>query len=230
MDPATLVGFWAVLFLGTHLAISSAAIRPRVVALIGEQPYRGVYSLVSFATFIPLVVVFANHKHAGAMLWNLRPFAPVRWLAWLLMLTAMVLFAASLKNPSPVTIGAPSSNTSPRGVLKITRHPGFTAFTLFGLAHMLMNGFIGDLLFFGTFPALGILGGMHQDSRKLGQIGDAYRRFMAETSFFPGVALWQGRQRWVQGDTPWLWVAVGAAVTVLIVVVHPMIFGGHPLG
>jgi uncharacterized membrane protein len=85
-------------------------------------------------------------------------------------------------------------------------------------------------LFFGTFPALGILGGLHQDSRKLRQMGDVYRRFLAETSFFPGLALWQGRQRWAGGDTQWLPLAIGAVVTVLIVVVHPMVFGGHPLG
>ena len=68
MDAVALIGFWAALFLMTHLGISSAAIRPRLVGAIGEQPYRGIYSLVSFATFVPLVVVFARHKHAGAML------------------------------------------------------------------------------------------------------------------------------------------------------------------
>lgn len=230
MDPVASIGFWAALFLITHLGISSSAVRPRLVAAVGEQPYRGVYSLISFATFIPLVVVFAYHKHAGAMLWNLRDVAPVRWLAWLMMLASLILVVAGFANPSPAGIAGASAGPTARGVLKITRHPGFTAFTLFGLAHILMNGSTGDLLFFGTFPAVGILGGLHQDQRKIGQMGDVYRKFLAATSFFPGAALWQGRQRWSSDDMPWLPIAIGIATTVVIVLVHPMIFGGYPLG
>src|SRR5205807_409693 len=110
-----------------------------------------------------------------AVLWNLRPVAPVRWLAWLMMLFAFTFFAASLSNPNPGTIGAPTSTRSPRGVIKITRHPGFVAFSLFGFAHMLTNGFVGDLIFFATFPAVSIIGGRHQDHRKLADIGESYR-------------------------------------------------------
>jgi uncharacterized membrane protein len=45
------------------------------------------------------------------------------------------------------------------GIQKVTRHPSFIAFAIFGFAHMLMNGWAGDILFFGSFPALSILGG-----------------------------------------------------------------------
>jgi uncharacterized membrane protein len=229
MHPVALITVWALAFLVTHLGISSAPIRPRLVAVLGEQPYRGVYSLVGFATLVPLCVVFARHKHAGAMLWDLRAIAPVRWLTWLLMLAAFVFIVASFLNPNPATAGKPSSD-APHGILKITRHPGFVAFTLFGLAHMLMNGSLGDLIFFATFPALGILGGFHQDRRKLRELGESYRRFMEQTSFLPGAAIWQGRQHWEPSDIPWMPIAVGSPVTVLVVLVHPVLFGGHPLG
>ncbi len=230
MDPVVLIGFWAAIFLTTHLGVSSSAIRPRLVAAVGEQPYRGIYSLIGFATLIPLVIVFARNKHAGPILWNLRDVAPVRWLAWLMMLAALILLAGSFVSPNPATVGAPSASGGARGILKITRHPSFVAFTMFGLAHMLMNGFVGDLLFFATFPALGIFGGLHQDRRKLQELGDKYRRLMDETSFFPGAALWQGRQQWKPSDMPWTAIGIGAAATVLIVFLHPMLFGGHPLG
>ena len=230
MDPVTLIALWAALFLITHLAVSSSAIRPRLVAAVGESPYRGIYSLISFATLVPLVIVFFRNKHAGPMLWNLRDVAPVRWLVWLMMLAAFILFVASLINPNPGAVGAPSSAGTPRGILKLTRHPSFVALSIFGLAHMLMNGFAGDVLFFATFPAVGILGGMHQDRRKLSELGDNYRRFMAETSFFPGAALMSGRQRWTQADTPWMTILIGVATAAIVVAVHPMIFGGNPLG
>jgi uncharacterized membrane protein len=230
MDPVALIGFWAALFLITHLSISSAAIRPRLVAAVGQVPYRGIYSLISVATLVPLIVIFFHNKHAGPMLWNLRDVSPVRWLAWLMMLAALILFVASLINPNPGAFGAPSSAGKAHGVLKITRHPSFVALSMFGLAHMMMNGFAGDLIFFATFPALGILGGLHQDRRKLREIGDRYRAFMAETSFFPGAALLSGRQRWTANDTPWLTIAIGIAATALLVTFHPVLFGGHPLG
>ncbi len=229
MDPVVLIAFWAALFLITHLGVSSVAIRPRLVAAVGESPYRGIYSLISFATLVPLVIVFFHNKHAGPMLWNLRDVGPARWLVWLMMPAAFVLLIAGLINPNPGAVGAPSSAGTARGVLKITRHPSFVAISMFGLAHLLMNGFAGDVLFFATFPAVGILGGLHQDRRKLGEIGDKYRGLMAETSFFPGAALLSGRQRWTAKDTPWLPILIGVATAALVVFVHPRLFGGNPL-
>jgi uncharacterized membrane protein len=230
MDPTLLIAFWAVAFVATHLVIASAAVRPRMVAALGEQAYRGVYSLVGFATLIPLIIEFARHKHSGPLLWYLRDVAPIRWLVWLLMLVALILFVASLVNPNPAALGAPGAAGAPRGVLKLTRHPNFVAFILFGLAHMLMNGWAGDVIFFGMFPVIGILGGLHQDRRKLREIGERYREFMAQTSFMPGAAILDGRQRWERSDTPWLALAAGAALTLVLVVLHPLIFGGHPIG
>jgi uncharacterized membrane protein len=210
MNPVVAIGVWAVLFVGTHLFISSSIIRPWLVDRLGEQAFRGVYSLVAFAMLIPLVVIFAHHKHAGPMLWYWRGTGPIRWLAWLMMLVALIFLIAGLVNPNPAAIGAPAERPI-GGILKITRHPSFIAFTLFGLAHMLMNGWVGDLLFFGSFSALGILGGLHQDWRKLHEIGEPYRRFVSETSFFPGDVLFDGRQRWRNDDIPWVAIAIGLA-------------------
>jgi uncharacterized membrane protein len=230
MDPTSWIAFWAVLFLGTHLLISSSAVRPRLVVAVGEQLYRGIYSIAAFATLGPLIYEFAYHKHSGPLLWYLRNLAPIRWLAWLLMLAAFIFFVASLINPNPASLGAPANRDSPTGILKVSRHPGFVAFCGFGIAHLLMNGWAGDAIFFATFPALGIIGGLHQDSRKLGEIGDRYREFKASTSFFPFAALLSGRQRLTRADIPWTAIGLGALVTIAIILLHPMIFGGNPLG
>ncbi|HZC46137.1 MAG TPA: NnrU family protein, partial [Candidatus Acidoferrum sp.] len=45
---------WAFSFLASHLIISSSAVRARLIATVGEQPHRGIYSLVAFATLGPL--------------------------------------------------------------------------------------------------------------------------------------------------------------------------------
>jgi uncharacterized membrane protein len=230
MDPVAAIALWAALFLATHLIISSSAVRPRLLAAIGAQLYQGLYSIVALGTFIPLAIVFARHKHAGAMLWNLRDVPPVRWLVWVLMLIAFTIFIAGLINPSPASMAAPSNTAAPRGILKLTRHPGFVGFSLFGLAHMLMNGFVGDILFFATFPALSIIGGIHQDQRKLAELGDSYRSLMSQTSFIPGAALLSGRQRFTTADIPLAAIAAGVATTIVVIILHPYIFGGSPLG
>ncbi|HZC46138.1 MAG TPA: NnrU family protein [Candidatus Acidoferrum sp.] len=230
MDATIWIALWAFSFLASHLIISSSAVRARLIAAVGEQPYRGIYSLVAFATLGPLIYEFARNKHAGPILWYLRTIPPIRWLAWLLMLTAFIMFVGSFITPNPGGIGAAGGSTEPRGLLKITRHPGLVAFSLFGIAHMLMNGWASDVIFFGMFPALGIIGGMHQDQRKIRELGDRYRQFLATTSFMPFAALVGGRVRWMRDDMPWAAIGAGVVLTIAIVALHPTIFGGNPLG
>jgi uncharacterized membrane protein len=232
MNPVSAIALWALLFLGSHLVISSRAVRPRLIARFDDGRYAGIYSLVALGTFIPLVLAFAHNKHSGAMLWNLREVGAVRWLVWLLMLFALIIFVASFITPNPGSMsaqGGAKDASVARGILKISRHPGFVAFSMFGVAHILMNGFVGDVIFFGSFPALSIIGGMHQDARKEAQLGASYKKLEECTSFFPGLALIQGRQHWSAADTPWLAIAIGIALTALIVWLHPAIFGGNPM-
>jgi uncharacterized membrane protein len=139
------------------------------------------------------------------------------------------LLVAGLINPNPAAIGAPARNR-PSGILKLTRHPSFVAFVCFGLGHLLMNGWVGDIIFFGGFVVLGIAGGIHQDLRKLREMGAPYRDFLAATSFFPGGALLGRRVEWSSGDMPWTAGALGIAVGILLVVFHPVMFGGSPVG
>jgi uncharacterized membrane protein len=229
MDPVAEIALWTGLFVGMHFLLSSRPVRTRLVGLVGAQPFRGIYSLVAIGMFIPMVVVFGHNKHAGAMLWNLRGEPAVRGLTWLLMFLAVILLVAGLINPNPAAIGAPSRNR-PTSILKITRHPSFVAFVCFGLGHLLMNGWAGDVIFFGGFVVLGIVGGIHQDRRKLQEIGAPYREFLAATSFFPGGALISRRVQWSRGDMPWTAAGVGIAAAIALVVFHPLMFGGSPLG
>jgi uncharacterized membrane protein len=232
MHPTVAIAIWATLFVATHLVISSDSVRTRIIARVGEQPFRGIYSLVAIGTLIPLIMTFMRHKHAGPMLWYLRDSHTARGVTWLLMFAALILLVASLIKPNPGAIGAPAltGDGSAHGVQKLTRHPGFVAFSLFGFAHMLMNGWLGDVIFFGTFPALGILGGLHQDQRKLRELGENYRRFVEQTSFFPGAALISGRQHWTLADVPWLAIASGIVLGLILVYFHPYWFGGSPRG
>jgi uncharacterized membrane protein len=211
MNTAGWIWFWGALFVISHLVISSKLVRPKLVGAAGAQAYLGIYSLVAFATLVPLIFAFSYHKHSGPMLWYLRNHDTMRGLSMLLMLFAFIFFAGSLVNPAPSGIRGAAIG-QPHRILKITRHPSFVAFILFGFAHLLMNGWLGDIGFFGTFSALGIVGGLHQDSRKLGELGAGYSELKRASSFFPGAAIISGRQRFGADDVPWLAIGLGVAL------------------
>jgi len=229
MDATGWIAFWAAMFVITHLATTGASIRPRLVNALGAGPYLGVYSLVAFGTFIPLTIEFFRNKHSGPMLWYLRDIAPIRWTAIVLAALAIVMLVASFITPSPASM-APNAPKEPRGVLKITRHPLFVSIVLFAIAHLLMNGWLGDVLYFGTYIVVSVVGAFHQDQRKLAQLGEPYQRFSEKTSIIPGTALIAGRQRFTMPDIPIAALTVGAMLVIALLFAHPHIFGGHPLG
>jgi uncharacterized membrane protein len=106
----------------------------------------------------------------------------LRWLVYFTMGTAFVLLAASVVQTSPAAV-VPGKAT-PRGVLLITRHPLLWSLALFGIAHVIPNGFASDVAFFGGFFLFVLVGARHQDQRKLATNPD-YRAFHEATPFVP---------------------------------------------
>jgi uncharacterized membrane protein len=156
-----IIALW-VLFALTHVVLSSNPLRPRAVRLFGERLYQGLYSLVAFAIFLPLVLVYAGNKHAGPLLWAV----------------------AGIFRPSPSGVtGTPTRR--PRGVQRITRHPLFMGFVLWALMHLLVNGFASDVVFFGGFVVFGLLGSWHQDRRQKALPDGSYAKFCELSPFLP---------------------------------------------
>lgn len=232
MAPVGWIALWAALFALTHHGFATSGVRRWMVGALGEWPYRGLYSLISLATIIPLIIEYFRYKHAGPILWMLGGVAPIRWLAVVLAFFGLLIAIASFANPSPALVGGEmiGATLNPRGLLRITRHPLFIGLGLWAVAHMIVNGSVGDLLFFGTFAAVGIFGAMHQDRRKLAEVGEPYRRFREQTSLIPGIALLDGRQRIAAREMPWAAIGIGAVALAILVGLHPILFGGHPLG
>jgi hypothetical protein len=128
----------------SHMGLSSGRLRPRLVGALGASLFQGLYSLVAFAFFVPLVWVYFAGKHAGPLLWSV-PLGPgLRWTLYAAMGVAFVLVVAGFLQPSPAAIG--SKTTQPGGVHLLTRHPVFMGTGLFGLLHLVPNGFASRLL------------------------------------------------------------------------------------
>src|SRR5438093_520104 len=79
MSPAMRIILLWLGFTGSHLTLSSLPVRRGLVARIGENAFRGLYSLVAFAFFIPLVWTYFALKHARSWLWTVPPRRAIRW-------------------------------------------------------------------------------------------------------------------------------------------------------
>ncbi len=227
MSPEGEILLWWLLFAGTHVVGSSAPVRERVTGAIGVPPFKGVYSLVAFATFIPLCYVYGNNKHAGAVLFTQSPGLDL--LAQAIMLLAFVVIGQGAVTPNPLSTAVEMAGKPPadaRGIQRITRHPINFAFALFGIAHCLSNPHVGDWIFFGGFVVFAAVSAVHQDARVLATRADACARFHGETSLLPFGAILAGKQRLALAEFSGAGLGVGVGLFVLLRVFHGSLLGG----
>src|SRR3954470_714090 len=160
-------------FLLTHF-VTSTPLRPKLVAAMGEWPYRGAYSVVAFITLGWMIWAYAHAPLEH--LWT-----GLRWLPVVVMPVAFVLIACGyFRNPTMVGAEKLLKSEDPaRGVIRITRHPIMWAIMLWALSHVLARGDVRAVIFFGGMFALAGLGTLLMDSRKKKTLGDDWKRFSA---------------------------------------------------
>jgi len=220
----TLIVTFSALFVATHVGMSHGAIRQGLTDKIGEWPFRGLYSLVSFLTLGPAAVLWWQNRHLGPVLWEM-PFWAGRAIAFVLVLFGIELIALSLATPSPASMMP--GKIEARGVLRITRHPLNIGIAMWGLAHLLTNGTLGDVAFFGSFFTLGVLGPYDQDSRKKREKGEAYGEFCRQTSVIPFGAILRRRNRLALDELAFPLMVIGFAVFAALVFFHDRFFGAR---
>ena len=224
MRAAFWIAFWWGMFAGTHMALSSLRVRGKLIARLGEKAFVGLYSLIAFATFIPLVRVYLGNRHGGGRVWSLAATLGVRPLAMLLAVVGIAWIVGGVLHPSPALVGIKQARGA-RGLTRITRHPLFMGIALWALSHLLLNGFVTDVLFFGGLLAFSLAGAAHQDARKRTTEEERLGQFLAESSFWPFGAVIAGRNRVIWSELPWVALAIGAGAAVGLYALHPWAFG-----
>lgn len=125
-----------ILFLGTHsVRIFAEDWRGRQIARLGEQRWKGIYSLVSLAGFALLVWGYGLARAEPVLLWS--PPVWTRHLAALLTLPAFILLVAAY---------VPGTR-----IKAAVKHPMVVGVKVWAFSHLIANGTLADVLLFGSF-------------------------------------------------------------------------------
>lgn len=225
MDPDLIsLAFATLAFCGGHFLLSSTPVRGPLAGMLGEGPFRGVYSVLMVAALYWMISAYMDAPYIP--LWNVGILGPPVIL--ILMYFAIVFFVCSVTTRNPTMAGMDNlhyENAPGKGIYAIVRHPMLAAFSLWALSHLFFRGDVAGILFFGGMAVLSTLGMVHIDMRRDASADDAWRAFRAGTSRTPFRAIVEGRRTLVMRDVGWWRVALGTVLYVVILYVHNTVFG-----
>ncbi len=121
-------------FLVHSISIANRPWRDRMVARVGEMPWKGLYSLFAIVGLALIVYGYGLARPAPIVLYD----GPA-WLGHLALLLLVPVF--------PLLIAA----YLPTRIRAAVEHPMLVAVKLWALAHLLVNGTVADVLLFGSF-------------------------------------------------------------------------------
>lgn len=214
----------ALFLIGTHLGIASTQLRSQLVATIGEGTYRLLYSLIALVAIAWLVHAWSTAP--VRFLWI--PGSGLRHLPLLVMPLACLLLVCALSQRNPTALGqAPDPDTAEpaRGIVRVTRHPMLWAVTLWAIVHVLANGDLASLIFFGAFGVLALAGTVLIDARRTEERPPGWGVFLQRTSNVPFLAILERRQRFVASEIGLARLAAALALYVALIWLHPALFG-----
>lgn len=223
-------GIALTLFVLLHVGVSATGLRTRIVAAIGEGPYRGLFSLASLALLAWLVAGYHDLRQdlfdpLNEMMWV--PPVWLHWPAYALIAAGFVIGVAGLLTKSPTAAffeNALNDAEPARAVLRITRHPFLWGVALWALGHLLLNGERFAVMLFGALGAMALYGSRSIDRKRAAANPEGWARFAAATSNLPFAAIMQGRNTLRFGEIWWRLI-VGAIVFVIVGFAHRWLIG-----
>lgn len=223
----TTIGYWWLLFGGSHMIGSSMPVRTGLIAILGKMGFRAVYSVVAIATFVPLCRAYAEARGEGGLLF--MPHPALTLVTTVLVGLAFILLLQSLALPTPMTIQGDMRGVvvdEARGIHRLTRHPMNWAFILFASGHLLVRPYGADAVFWGGFILYSLVSAIHQDRRLLAEERPGFGAFYLQTSLVPFWAMIRGRQRLQWGEFSGTALVLAVILVVGLRLFHADLFGG----
>ena len=222
----------AAAFVLLHLLISGTRVRDALTGAMGEGPYMGLFSLASIACLAWLGFAFAGARTASAnsLFWTATPVT--KDIQLVLQFFAFLLAVPGLTTPNPTSVAQQGMLEHPdaiKGMLRITRHPFLWGVAVWAAGHILVNGDVASLIFFGALLLLALFGGASIDAKRRRAMGEAWDAFAARTSNVPFAAIAAGRQRLDLAEIGWWRLALAVAIWAGVLAIHQWAFGVSPL-
>jgi uncharacterized membrane protein len=218
----------AIFFVSIHFFISGTALRGKIVAVIGEGPFRGLFSLLSLIGIVWLSRAYslAEYIQLWGKFYAFRPYALV------VMLLAFFFVVLAFTSPNPTAVGGEAllaEKEPAKGIQRITRHPFLWGVTLWSFTHLLLNGDLASVLFFGSLLIVAIGGPFSIDRKRKKAVGEAWDRFAVLTSNLPFMAIIQGRNSLKLREIGWWPPLLALILYGLFLHFHKNLFGVSPL-
>lgn len=221
------------LFVLLHVGVAATGLRARLVARIGEGPYRALFSLASLALLAWLVVSYGAMRAdpfdpLNEAMW--RPPSRTYWPALVFVFLGFLLAVSGLLSPGPTLVGfetrALAATEPARGALRITRHPFLWGVAFWAVGHLLVNGERWAVMLFGALGAMALYGARSIDRKGAARDAEAWARFTAVTSNLPFAAIVGGRNRLAPSEMAWR-VLISVIVFAAVGLLHPWLFGAR---
>ncbi|MBI3773108.1 MAG: NnrU family protein [Gammaproteobacteria bacterium] len=215
-------------FVGIHVFIAASPMRQQIIKGIGEKAYFGLFGV---SALLGLVWMVWAYRHAPYQeLWG--QVYRFRGLALVGVLLAIFFAVLGLISTSPVAMRRRPSSAEldgARGIYRITRYPLLTGVAIWATVHLLFNGDLASLIFFGGFVALAIgeVRGIERRQREIH--GEAWGRFSAQTSVLPLLAILRGRNHLTLAEIGFWRLLAALLVYVGVLHGHEHLFGVSPL-
>ena len=216
----------AVFFLGIHFGISGTRLRDRLVGVVGEKPFRGLFALASIGGLIWLIRAYsvAPYLPLWGKLLALKPVAEP------LVLIAVAFVVIGISTPSPTSAGMESQLTrevTVRGITRITRHPFLWGTSLWALVHFVINGDVAAGIVFGSLLVLAALGTTSIDAKRRRAYGERWEQFARQTSNVPFAAIIAGSNQLAPAlrEIGIVRPLIAIAVFVALFLLHGHLFG-----
>ena len=207
--------FSIAVFLAAHVVPSYQPLRQQLVDRMGERSFMSAYGVVSLVLFIWVIASYLNAPYVE--LWLMQTW--MRHTVLLVMFFVCLLWVCAFSQPNPFSLGKGGKGYDPArpGIVALTRHPALVGLAGWSFSHILPNGDLASLLFFGTMGALSLYGPRSMVQKRQRQLG--YER-------------WQSLMDQTKGGWPQIglmrWIAT-VLLYIGLVIAHEPVIGVAPI-